>query len=130
MEKHGMNASAEFFKNIGKSGWYTNSKKWMEKFGINGFGEEVMEEGDWHSSSCSIGWRDNKFSDLLDTKQQLDIIGGMARSVGSMYAMGAGSRPVKGVYNRSQYYRFRNKVNVADSDAQNLMGDEVGRHQG
>lgn len=24
MEKHGMNASAEFFKNIGKSGWYTN----------------------------------------------------------------------------------------------------------
>ena len=32
-----MNASAEFFKNIGKSGWYTNSKKWMEKFGINGF---------------------------------------------------------------------------------------------
>lgn len=66
---------------------------------------------------------DNKFSDLGDVKQQLDIIGGMAISVGSMYAMGAGSRPVKGIYNRAQYYRFRNKVNVADSDAQNLMGD-------
>lgn len=122
MEKHGMNASAEFFKNIGKSGWYTNSKKWMEKFGINGFAEEVMEEEigiPLHELLDGEG----KVSDLLDAKQQLDIIGGMAISVGSMYAMGAGSRPVKGIYNRAQYYRFRNKVNVADSDAQNLMGD-------
>lgn len=123
MEKHGMNASAEFFKNIGKSGWYTNSKKWMEKFGINGFGEEVMEEEIGIPLHALLDG-DNKFSDLLDTKQQLDIIGGMALSVGSMYAMGSGSRPVKGVYNRAQYYRFRNKVNVADSDAQNLMGDK------
>lgn len=122
MEKHGMNASAEFFKNIGKSGWYTNSKKWMGKFGINGFGEEVMEEEIGIPLHALLDG-DNKFSDLLDTKQQLDIIGGMAISVGSMYAMGAGSRPVKGIYNRAQYYRFRNKVNVADSDAQNLMGD-------
>lgn len=122
MEKHGMNASAEFFKNIGKSGWYTNSKKWMEKFGINGFGEEVMEEEIGIPLHALLDG-DNKFSDLLDTKQQLDIIGGMAISVGSMYAMGAGSRPVKGIYNRAQYYRFRNKVNVADSDAQNLIGD-------
>jgi site-specific DNA-cytosine methylase len=122
MEKHGMNASAEFFKNIGKSGWYTNSKKWMEKFGINGFGEEVMEEEIGIPLHALLDG-DNKFSDLLDTKQQLDIIGGMAISVGSMYAMGAGSRPVKGIYNRAQYYRFRNKVNVADSDAQNIIGD-------
>ena len=122
MEKHGMNASAEFFKNIGKSGWYTNSKKWMEKFGINGFAEEVMEEEIGIPLHALLDGEGN-VSDLLDAKQQLDIIGGMAISVGSMYAMGAGSRPVKGIYNRAQYYRFRNKVNVADSDAQNLIGD-------
>lgn len=122
MEKHGMNASAEFFKNIGKSGWYTNSKKWMEKFGINGFAEEVMEEEIGIPLHALLDG-EGKVSDLLDAKQQLDIIGGMAISVGSMYAMGAGSRPVKGIYNRALYYRFRNKVNVADSDAQNLMGD-------
>lgn len=122
MEKHGMNASAEFFKNIGKSGWYTNSKNWMKKFGINGFAEEVMEEEIGIPLHALLDG-EGKVSDLLDTKQQLDIIGGMAISVGSMYAIGAGSRPVKGIYNRSQYYRFRNKVNVADSDAQNLMGD-------
>lgn len=122
MEKHGMNASAEFFKNIGKSGWYTNSKKWMEKFGINGFAEEVMEEEIGIPLHALLDG-EGKVSDLLDTKQQLDIIGGMAISVGSMYAMGAGSRPVKGIYNRAQYYRFRNKVNVADSDAENLLGD-------
>lgn len=122
MEKHGMNASAEFFKNIGKSGLYTNAKKWMEKFGYNGYFEEVMEEEIGIPLHALLDG-DNKFSDLLDARQQLDIIGGMAISVGSMYAMGAGSRPVKGIYNRAQYYRFRNKVNVADSDAQNLMGD-------
>lgn len=122
MEKHGMNASAEFFKNIGKSGWYTNSKKWMEKFGVNGFAEEVMEEEIGIPLHALLDG-EGKVSDLLDAKQQLDIIGGMAISVGSMYAMGAGSRPVKGIYNRAQYYRFRNKVNVADSDAENLLGD-------
>lgn len=122
MEKHGMNGTAQFFKNIGKSGWYTNSKKWMEKFGINGFAEEVMEEEIGIPLHALLDG-DNKFSDLGDLKQQLDIIGGMAISVGSMYAIGAGSRPVKGIYNRAQYYRFRNKVNVADSDAQNIMGD-------
>lgn len=122
MEKHGMNASAEFFKNIGKSGWYTNSKKWMEKFGINGFAEEVMEEEIGIPLHAMLDG-EGKVSDLLDARQQLDIIGGMAISVGSMYAMGAGSRPVKGIYNRALYYRFRNKVNVADIDAQNLMGD-------
>ena len=122
MEKHGMDGTAQFFKNIGKSGWYTNSKKWMEKFGINGFGEEVMEEEIGIPLHALLDG-DNNFSDLGDAKQQLDIIGGMAISVGSMYAMGAGSRPVKGIYNRAQYYRFRNKVNVADIDAQNLIGD-------
>ena len=122
MEKHGMNASAEFFKNIGKSGLYTNAKKWMEKFGYNGYFEEVMEEEIGIPLHALLDG-EGKVSDLLDAKQQLDIIGGMAISVGSMYAMGAGSRPVKGIYNRAQYYRFRNKVNVADSDAQNLMGD-------
>ena len=122
MEKHGMDGTAQFFKNIGKSGWYTNSKKWMEKFGINGFGEEVMEEEIGIPLHALLDG-DNNFSDLGDAKQQLDIIGGMAISVGSMYAIGAGSRPVKGIYNRAQYYRFRNKVNVADNDAQNLLGD-------
>lgn len=122
MEKHGMDGTAQFFKNIGKSGWYTNSKKWMEKFGINGFGEEVMEEEIGIPLHALLDG-DNNFSDLGDAKQQLDIIGGMAISVGSMYAVGAGSRPVKGIYNRAQYYRFRNKVNVADNDAQNLLGD-------
>lgn len=122
MEKHGMNASAEFFKNIGKSGLYTNAKKWMEKFGYNGYFEEVMEEEIGIPLHALLDG-EGKVSDLLDARQQLDIIGGMAISVGSMYAIGAGSRPVKGIYNRAQYYRFRNKVNVADIDAQNLMGD-------
>lgn len=122
MEKHGMNASAEFFKNIGKNRFYNDLKKWMGKFGYNGYFEEVMEEEIGIPLHALLDG-DNKFSDLLDAKQQLDIIGGMAISVGSMYAMGAGSRPVKGIYNRAQYYRFRNKVNVADSDAENLLGD-------
>ena len=102
MEKHGMARSAEFFKNLGQKGWYAGSKKWMEKFGINGFAEEVMEEEIGIPLHALLDG-EGKVSDLLDPKQQLDIIGGMAISVGSMYAMGAGLRPVKGVYNRAQY---------------------------
>jgi len=119
MEKHGMGRAADFFKNIGQSGWYRGSKKWMEKFGINGFGEEVMEE-EFGIPLHALLDGDNKMSDLLDPKQQLDIIGGMAISVGSMYAMGMGPRLI---HNRAQYYRFKHKVDVADSNAQQLLGD-------
>jgi hypothetical protein len=73
----------------------------MEKFGINGFAEEVMEEEIGIPLHALLDG-EGKVSDLLDAKQQLDIIGGMAISVGSMYAMCAGSRPVKGIYNRAQ----------------------------
>ena len=123
MENHGMAKTAGFFKNIGSKEWYAGSKKWMEKFGINGFGEEVMEEEiGIPLNALLVG--DNKASDLLDAKQQLDIIGGMAISVGSMYAMGVGTRPVKGIYNRGQYYRFKHKVDVADGNAQQVFGDK------
>ena len=121
MENHGMASSAEFFKNIGQKEWYAGSKKWMEKFGINGFAEEVMEEEiNIPLNALLIG--DNKASDLLDPKQQMDIIGGMALSVGSMYALGAGTRPLKGVYNRAQYYRYKNKVDSSDTDAYTAFG--------
>lgn len=123
MEKHGMVRSAEFFKNIGKKEWYAGAKKWMGKFGINGFGEEVMEEEIGIPLHALLDG-DNKFSDLWDAKQQLDIIGGMAISVGSMYAMGAGTRPLKGVYNRAQYYRFKHKVTAADNEAFQLLGED------
>ena len=121
MENHGMARSAEFFKNIGQKEWYAGSKKWMEKFGINGFAEEVMEEEiNIPLNALLVG--DNKASDLLDPKQQMDIIGGMALSVGSMYALGAGTRPLKGVYNRAQYYRYKNKVDSSDTDAYTAFG--------
>ena len=121
MENHGMARSAEFFKNIGQKEWYAGSKKWMEKFGINGFAEEVMEEEiNIPLNALLVG--DNKASDLLDHKQQMDIIGGMALSVGSMYALGAGTRPLKGVYNRAQYYRYKNKVDSSDTDAYTAFG--------
>ena len=121
MENHGMARSAEFFKNIGQKEWYAGSKKWMEKFGFNGFAEEVMEEEiNIPLNALLVG--DNKASDLLDPKQQMDIIGGMALSVGSMYALGAGTRPLKGVYNRAQYYRYKNKVDSSDTDAYTAFG--------
>ena len=123
MEKHGMAKSAEFFKNIGKKEWYAGAKKWMGKFGINGFGEEVMEEEIGIPLHALLDG-DNKFSDLWDARQQLDIIGGMAISVGSMYAMGAGTRPLKGVYNRAQYYRFKHEVTAADNEAFQLLGED------
>lgn len=120
LEKLGMTRTANFFRKVGNNAWYAGAKKNMKKFGIDGFFEEVMEEEiNIPLNALLVG--DNKMSDLLDKKQQLDIVGGMAFSVGSMYAVNA---PVKGAYNRAQYYRFKNIVGKADVTARNAFGTE------
>ena len=120
LEKIGMTRTANFFKNVGKNAWYAGAKKNMKKFGIDGFFEEVMEEEiNIPLNALLVG--DNKMSDLLDKKHQLDIIGGMALSVGSMYAVNA---PYRGAYNRAQFYRFKNILGKADVTARNAFGTE------
>ena len=116
----------DLFANVGKAGWYADSKKWMKKFGIDGFFEEVMEE-EIGTPLHAILDGEGSISDLADLKKQMDIIGGMAISVGSMSAMHLGATqgmkvPGK-IYNRAQYYRFRHKVDLSDSECSRLFGD-------
>ena len=109
---------------VGTKGWYANSKRIMAKFGIDGFGEEVMEE-EIGIPLHAILDGDNKISDLGDLRQQMDIVGGMALSVGGMAFMtGGGKAAVKGIYRRGQYYRYKHKVDVSDAQAQQLFGDK------
>jgi hypothetical protein len=110
---------------VGTKGWYANSKNIMKKFGIDGFGEEVMEEEIGIPLHALLDG-DNKMSDLVDAKQQLDIVGGMALSVGSMaLATGGGSAAAKSAYRRGQYYRFKHLVDVSDNEAQQLFTDDA-----
>lgn len=109
---------------VGTKGWYANSKQIMRRFGIDGLGEEIMEEEiGIPLNALLVG--DNSISDLADAKQQLNIIGGMALSVGGMaFTTGGGMAMVKGTYNRAQYYRFKHKVNTADQQALQLLGED------
>ena len=96
----------------------------MKRFGVDGFGEEVMEEEIGIPLHALLDG-DNKFSDLGDLQQQLDIVGGMALSVGGMAFMtGGGAAAARGAYRRGQYYRYRHKVNAADSAAQEIFGEQ------
>ena len=97
--------------------------KWMKHLGIDGLGEEIMEEEiNIPLNALLVG--DNKLSDLGDLKQQGDIIFGIGLSVGSMYALDTIiPKGVAKIYNNAQYYRFKNKMDNVDSRLQQMMGD-------
>ena len=96
--------------------------KWMKGLGIDGLGEEIMEEEiNIPLNALLVG--DNKLSDLGDIKQQGDIIFGIGLSVGSMYALNAVPKGAAKVYNHAQYYRFKNKMDNVDNSLQQMMGD-------
>lgn len=96
--------------------------KWMKGLGIDGLGEEIMEEEiNIPLNALLVG--DNKLSDLGDIKQQGDIIFGIGLSVGSMYALNAIPKGAAKVYNNAQYYRFKNKMDNVDNSLQQMMGD-------
>lgn len=96
--------------------------KWMKGLGIDGLGEEIMEEEiNIPLNALLVG--DNKLSDLGDIKQQGDIIFGIGLSVGGMYALNATPKGAAKVYNHAQYYRFKNKMDNVDNSLQQMIGD-------
>lgn len=96
--------------------------KWMKRLGIDGLGEEIMEEEiNIPLNSLLVG--DNKLSDLGDLQQQGDIIFGIGLSVGAMYAINSAPRGAVKIYNSAQYYKFKNAMGNVDSRLQSMMGD-------
>ena len=122
---------AEFFKHVGKSGWYGSILNFTKKFGQGSYFEEVAEEiVNIPMNAGFVG--DNSISELEDWKTWEDILGSMAISIGSTVAMtsavkygpsGVVNQLRKG-YNNIGFYRFKSKLNQADQLASEALGDD------
>ena len=124
---------ADFFRHVGKSGWYGGSMNFMKKFGMGSYPEEVAEEiVNIPLNAALVG--DNKFSELKDWKTWEDIVGSMAISVGSMAGMASAPHVVRGVVNQgvkaydfAAFYVFKNRLNQADQRASEVLGEDWAR---
>ena len=81
-------------------------------------GEPLEEELGIIANTVFTG--DNKISDLWDEKQQSQIWGGMLLSVGLM----KGAVAPFHAYNAKQYYSYKHKLNKADVNLSQLLGNE------
>ena len=81
-------------------------------------GESLEEELGIIANTVFTG--DNKISDLWDEKQQSQIWGGMLLSVGLM----KGAVAPFHAYNAKQYYSYKHKLNKADANLSQLLGNE------
>ena len=121
---------ADFFRHVGKSGWYGGSMNFMKKFGMGSYPEEVAEEiVNIPLNAALVG--DNKFSELKDWKTWEDIVGSMAISVGSMAGMASAPHIVRGTVNQgvkaydiAAFYVFKNRLNQADQRASEILGED------
>lgn len=88
----------------------------LTQFGINGVLPEVMEEeANIVLNSIFVG--DNKLSNLFDIQTQLDIVGGMFLTVGTM-------RAIPGAIGSVGYIRNQRKLNAADKEAEAVYGEK------
>lgn len=81
-------------------------------------GESLEEELGIIANTVFTG--DNKISDLWDSKQQSQIWGGMLLSIGLM----KGAVAPFHAYNAKQYYSYKHKLNKADANLSQLLGNE------
>lgn len=81
-------------------------------------GESLEEELGIIANTVFTG--DNKISDLWDEKQQSQIWGGMLLSIGLM----KGAVAPFHAYNAKQYYSYKHKLNKADANLSQLLGNE------
>ena len=88
----------------------------FSQFGINGVLPEVMEEeANIILNSIFVG--DNKLSDLFDLQTQIDIVGGMFLSVGTM-------RAIPGTIGSAGYMYNQRLLNRADKEAEAAFGEK------
>ena len=88
----------------------------MRQFGMNGVLPEIMEEeANIILNSLLVG--DNKLSDLFDPQTQLDLIGGMFLSVGTMQA-------IPGVIGSVGYVKNKRSLEKSDNNARDVFGEK------
>lgn len=116
LTKMGLGRVSDWFAKVGKTDFMQGVNKYMKMAGFNGYPQEVMEE-EIGIPLHAIFDGGSKMSDLIDGRQQLDIIGGM---LFSMAGMGAASMTMQGGRKGAmaiQYQHDQHKLNTADKFA-------------
>lgn len=116
LTKMGLGRVSNWFTKVGKTDFMQGVNKYMKMAGFNGYPQEVMEE-EVGIPLHAIFDGGNKMSDLLDGRQQLDIVGGM---LFSMAGMGGASMVMQGGHKAAmavQYHQDQHKLDNADKIA-------------
>lgn len=116
LSKIGLGGASKWFTKVGKTDFMQGVNKYMKMAGFNGYPQEVMEE-EVGIPLHAIFDGGNKMSDLLDGRQQLDIVGGM---LFSMAGMGGASMVMQGGHKAAmavQYHQDQHKLDNADKVA-------------
>lgn len=116
LSKVGLGKVSNWFTKVGKTDFMQGVNKYMKMAGFNGYPQEVMEE-EVGIPLHAIFDGGNKMSDLLDGRQQLDIVGGM---LFSMAGMGGASMVMQGGHKAAmavQYHQDQHKLDNADKIA-------------
>ena len=116
LTKMGLGRVSNWFTKVGKTDFMQGVNKYMNMAGFNGYPQEVMEE-EVGIPLHAIFDGGNKMSDLIDGRQQLDIVGGM---LFSMAGMGGASMAMQGGHKAAmavQYHQDQHKLDNADKVA-------------
>lgn len=116
LNKVGLGKVSDWFTKVGKTDFMQGVNKYMKMAGFNGYPQEVAEE-EVGIPLHAIFDGGNKFSDLKDKRQQLDILGGM---LFSMAGMGGASMAMQGGHKAAmavQYHQDQHKLDNADKVA-------------
>ena len=119
IEKLGLSKLSPVLTRIKGSDFFQQGNALLRKGGVHELPSEVLEEeANILLNAALVG--DNQFSDLWDAKTQLDLVGGLAVSIGFMRAL-----PIAGgVYKAGQYYRYKHATDVADTVANYRLTEE------
>jgi len=123
MPKIGLGRVSNAITKMTRSEWSKGIDKYMQKAGIGELPDEIMEEEIGIPLNAALVG-DQEFSDLLDPKQQMDIIGGITLSVG---AMRAGSLLAGGIDNaavQAMYLADERKLDKAESGIVEVLGSD------
>lgn len=126
----GLRNLAAWLTNVSRTEFATTLKSYATRAGINGvFGEYLEEVAGTAENALLVG--DQKFSDLLDVKQQEEVAGSMVLSCLGMGIFGTAIYTGQRGLNMPSYYRLQHLQNKWDNAGLDLFtGEEWAKWKG
>ena len=110
LPKIGLKRASDWFVKAGQNGFVKEVGKYLKAAGINGYPQEVIEE-EVGIPLHAIFDGGAEMRDLIDPKQQMDIVGGMLFSVAGM---GAGAMALEGGRSGARAVQYRRDTHNLD----------------